>query len=49
MTSNFGRKGALISEDMLSISVNTAVKSHLQELSTPFSGVQCMGYWFHTV
>lgn len=54
MTKNFANTDSLLSEDLMNISVTTAVRSHLQELLTPFVssrylGATCMGYWVHTI
>jgi len=52
MTKDFAKGDSFFNEDMFNIALTTAVRSHMQELSTPCSryiGVSCMGYWVHAV
>jgi len=47
MTKDFAVGDSYFNEDLLNIRVSNAVRSHMQELSSPFSryiGVSCMGH-----
>ena len=52
MTKDFAIGDSVFNEDIFNIAVSTAVKSHMQEISSPHSryiGVSCMGYWVQVI